>query len=94
MKAKEKPQQGTTITFDASKSYDHNGDKLTFKWWIQPEAGTYDGNVDILNNNTSKAVVIIPEDSAGKTIHLICEITDNGVPNLTSYRRVIFEPAK
>ena len=34
----------------------------------------------------------IPEDSAGKTFHVICEVRDDGVPNLTSYRRIIFAP--
>jgi hypothetical protein len=91
---KEKPRQGTTITLDASKSFDPDGDKLNFKWWIQPEAGSFSGNVDISNDNSGKAVVKIPEASAGKTFHVICEITDNGVPNLSSYRRIIFEPAK
>lgn len=31
-------------------------------------------------------------DSAGKRIHVICEVTDNGTPSLTSYRRIIMEP--
>jgi hypothetical protein len=34
----------------------------------------------------------IPPDAAGKTFHVICEVTDNGTPNLTSYRRIIFQP--
>ncbi len=88
------PQAGTQVTLDASKSYDPDGDNLTFKWWIQQEAGSYTKDVNISNSNTHVASVEIPADSAGKTIHVICEVRDDGNPNLTSYRRVIFEPTK
>jgi hypothetical protein len=86
------PRQGATITLDASESYDPDGDKLTFKWWIQPEAGTYTKEITITDENTSTVHIEVPADSAGKTFHVVCEITDNGVPKLTSYRRIIFEP--
>ena len=88
----ESPRQGATITLDASKSYDPDGDKLTFKWWIQSEAGTYTKEITITDENTSAVHIEVPCDSAGKTFHVISEITDNGVPKLTSYRRIIFEP--
>jgi hypothetical protein len=89
---KEKPRQGTTITLDASKSHDPDGDKLIFNWWVQPEAGTYTKEITINNENTSLLSIDVPAGSSGKIFHVICEITDNGVPNLTSYRRIIFEP--
>lgn len=89
-----KPKQGKKITLNASKSYDPDGDDLTFKWWVQPEAGTYKQDISISGSNSSRAIVNIPGDSAGKTFHVICEVTDNGTPNLTSYRRIMFEPTE
>ena len=85
-----KPRQGAAVKLDASKSTDPDGDALSFKWWVQPEAGSYTGTVEIRNRFSNQALIEIPEDSAGKTFHVICEVRDDGVPNLTSYRRIIF----
>ena len=86
-----KPLQGTTVRVDASKTHDPDGDALTFTWWLMPKAGTWTQPVSIANASSGTVSVTVPAGSAGKTIHLICEVTDNGTPALSSYRRIIFE---
>lgn len=68
---------------------DPDGDELSVNWW-QFHAGSYPGKVEILNPDSLKAEVLIPDDAAGgQTIHIIFEATDNGTPPLTRYQRVI-----
>ena len=91
---KMKKKEGRSVKLDASKSFDPDGDEFSFKWWVLAEAGTYNGEVNITDDKTSKATLVIPENSAGKTIHVICEVADNGIPGLTSYRRIIIQGEK
>jgi hypothetical protein len=82
---------GDKFRLDASGSFDPDGDQLSYRWLLIPEAGTYSEEVVISNNESSIATVYIPSDAAGHKFHVICEVTDDGVHNLTSYRRIIFE---
>jgi len=82
-------KQGKLITLDASKSYDPDNDQISFKWWILPEAGTYQKEIKISKKESNKITIKLPSDSAEQNVHVICEVTDNGTPNLTSYRRII-----
>jgi hypothetical protein len=86
------PAPGASVTLDASASRDPEGDKLSFSWWILTEAGTYAQDITISGGDSNRATVQVPADSAGKSFHVICEVTDGGTPALSAYRRIIFEP--
>lgn len=80
---------GETVSFNASGSYDPDGDELFYRWWIMPESGTYQGEVEMADNTSPYPHVTVPLDASGKTVHVICEVFDDGEPKLTSYRRII-----
>ena len=81
---------GELVQLDASGTIDPDGDKLNYHWWQYDEADSYDGLVEILKNETQSAAFNVPEDARkGSTIHIICEVTDNGTPSLTRYQRVV-----
>lgn len=81
---------GATVRLDAEGTYDPDGDALNYRWWIYREAGTYPGIARIVDCDHPQSTVQVPPDFvSGQTIHVILEVTDNGEPALTSYRRVI-----
>lgn len=84
-----KASAGDTLSLDASGSFDPDGDSLNFNWSFYSEPSTYNGNLEITNANNSDLSLKIPTEAKGKTIHLVLEVTDNGQPNLTSYKRVV-----
>jgi hypothetical protein len=92
------------ITLDGAGSKDPDGQPLHYKWWVYEEAGltgTHGADVTISNPNSQLAQVtvnspcrapwlpgIIPCRGEG-VVHIILEVTDEGSPSLTSYRRII-----
>ena len=80
---------GKTLTLNASKSFDPDGDGLSFLWWQQPEIGKT--KVTIEQSEQSIATLRIPADTKSDTIHIICEVHDNSPFHLPSYRRIIIE---
>ena len=82
---------GDVVTLDASGSYDQEGDALSFRWWIQSEAGSLKQPIEIEYVDAKRIRIKLPKDSGGQHLHVICEVADNGIPALTSYRRVVVE---
>ncbi|MBD0256342.1 MAG: DUF1593 domain-containing protein [Cytophagales bacterium] len=85
---------GQTLTLSAEGSADPNGHALTYRWWPYPEAGSYRGNVVLPSNPGPKCPFTVPAGADGTDIHLVLEVTDTGMPKLTSYRRVVVRVKK
>jgi hypothetical protein len=95
---------GQPVRLDASQSSDPDGNVLHYNWFHYGEAAAADANlasVTIQNADTSKVTVTPTAVCRPKwlplgrcpgtgTAHIILAVTDDGSPQLTSYRRVIF----
>jgi len=82
---------GQTVSLSAAGSTDPDGNVLGYTWWQYREAGTHTGTVAISGSTSNAASFIAPSVSEPRTIHIILEVTDNGSPALTSYRRAIVQ---
>lgn len=88
---------GTRVVLDASKSSDRDQNTLQYSWFFYPEAGSglpgagggrpvASPRITITNSNAAVATVM---PNTPGTAHVILAVTDNGVPALTSYRRIV-----
>lgn len=83
-------QPGDTVQLSAQGTHDPDGDQLNFRWWQYQEADSYPGTIEIQNAGNQNSSFNVPADAQkGDTIHIICEVTDDGAPQLTRYQRVI-----
>lgn len=80
---------GQTVNLSANGSSDPDGDKLSYRWWEYEEADSYEGMIDISGSTSKNARFKAPSVDSLRTVHIILEVTDDGKPNLTSYRRLV-----
>lgn len=79
---------GETVRLQASVS-DPDKQAVTVRWWQWKEVGTYPGPVTLADPTSRTTGLQVPADAtAGQTIHVVLEATDNGTPALTRYARV------
>lgn len=84
-----KAKTNTLITLSAKGSNDPDGNILNYKWHFYKEPSSYKGNISIVGEDKESCQIGIPGDASGKNIHIILEVSDNGTPSLTAYRRIV-----
>ncbi|HEX5223076.1 MAG TPA: DUF1593 domain-containing protein [Verrucomicrobiae bacterium] len=81
---------GERVKLSARHSSDPDQNELAFRWWHYPEAGSHQSTITIETADQPETSFLVPVSARPKdTIHVICEVTDNGTPALTRYQRVI-----
>jgi hypothetical protein len=84
-------KSGEKVTLSAEGSKDPDGNALSYEWMYYREVGTYESSRPIgIDNRTMKAASFTaPNVTSPETLHIILAVTDNGLPALTRYQRVI-----
>lgn len=85
---------GEKIQLDASPSSDADGDKLTFKWEVYGETGSYKKAIAVESSDSARAAFVFPEDGTNESVHILLTVMDDGAPRLSRYQRVIVSGAK
>lgn len=74
----------------AAEAQDPDQDQLGYQWFLYPEVGTYNAGLFRLTESKQPSVhFTAPQVTEPKTMHFIIAVTDDGIPHLTRYQRVI-----
>ncbi len=82
---------GQAVSLDAGLSRDPDGDALTWEWFVYREAGTYEDQATLTDPSSPLALLHVPSNAAGKTIHVVLAVRDSGTPPLAAYRRAVVQ---
>jgi hypothetical protein len=82
-----KSGEKVTLTGNAT---DPDNNSVNYNWIFYKEAGSINASrLEIPNMKNKSISFIAPKVTESKTMHFVLEVTDNGVPSLTRYQRVI-----
>lgn len=79
------------LELNAAGSIDPDGQSLTYQWQIDPVPGSYQGEVAFENDRAARTAVTFPKAAAGKTVHVLLTVQDNGQPPLTRAARTVID---
>jgi hypothetical protein len=84
-----KAAAGENLKLSAKGTSDPDKNKLFYRWFLYGEAGNYKGKLIVNTPDQEETSFIVPALKKDETLHIICEVKDNGIPALFSYRRII-----
>jgi hypothetical protein len=74
----------------SGNAQDPDGNMVGYKWWQYGDVDSYAGTITLPDAERNSVSFVLPVDAKpGDTIHMVLEVTDNGTPKLTRYRRVV-----
>lgn len=89
---------GDEIPLDARGSHDPDGHRVSLQWWVYPEAGTAQEarrrplEAELSSAEGERTTLRVPraeQITRAGTLHVVLEVTDDGTPALTAYRRAV-----
>lgn len=83
-------KSGEKMSFNASKSYDPDGQDIDFDWFFYPEAGNIFPSPE-LKSESGKVSFKMPSSEKGNELHLILRVIDNFRIPLCSYKRIVIK---
>ena len=86
-------RSGEALTLDAEGTRDSDGDVVTLHWWQYREVGGIPPQPPVMIDTPTamRTRITMPDVKAPKTLHLIAQAQDGGIPAMTAYRRVIID---
>ena len=75
---------GQLIRLSAEGSQDPDGNRLSYRWYVYPDVS------DVAIRSSGRTAELIAPKAA-QSIPVVLDVTDDGVPALTAYRRAFIQ---